>query len=136
MKYYRVHTADIAWMTKQPRGIFAAIGKLIDSGVITEEETAEYWRNRKYFEEVLPLPPYYADGNPDGAVTWFKDTEQGNDIWRQMTFYREMGAKYGVTFYVSESEEIPGEVVYEDDFQIAVKGPCTASIVTKPLSET
>lgn len=136
MKYYRVHTADIAWMTKQSRGIFAAIGKLIDSGVTTEEETAEYWRNRKYFEEVLPLPPYYADGNPDGAVTWFKNTEQGNDIWRQMTFYCEMGAKYGVTFYVSESEEIPGEVVYEDDFQIAVKGPCTAPIVTKPLSET
>ena len=137
MKYYRVHTDEIAWITKQPRGIFTAVWKLIDSGVTTEEETAEYWRNRKYFEEVLPLPPYYADGNPDGAVTWFKDTEQGNDIWQQMTFYRAMGAKYGVAFYVSECNEIPGEVVYEDDFQIAVKGQKPdVRIVTKPLAET
>ena len=28
MKYFRVHTADIAYVTKQPRGIFTAVGKL------------------------------------------------------------------------------------------------------------
>ncbi|MBO4399357.1 MAG: hypothetical protein J5795_04405 [Lachnospiraceae bacterium] len=135
MKYYRVHTADVAWITKQPRGIFTAVGKMVDAGTLTEEETAEYWRNRKYFEEVLPVPPYYADGNPDGAVTWFKDTPDGNRIWNEMTFYRDIGAKYGVAFFVSECEEVPGEVVYEDDFQVAVKGPCTVPVVTKPLEE-
>jgi len=121
-KYYRVHSADVAWLTKQPRGIFTAVWRLIDAGVTTEEETAEYWRNRKYFEEALPLPPYYEAGNPEGAVTWFKDTEKGNEIWQQMTFYRDMGDKYGVPFYISECIEIPGEAVYEDEFQIAVKG--------------
>ncbi|MBO4485465.1 MAG: hypothetical protein J5738_08765 [Lachnospiraceae bacterium] len=136
MKYYRVHTDEIAWLTKQPRGIFTAVWKLIEAGVTTEEETAEYWRNRRYFEEALPLPPYYEAGNPDGAVTWFKDTEQGNDIWRQMTFYRAMGAKYGVAIFISECDEIPGEVIYEDDFQIAVKGQKPdVKITTKPLEE-
>lgn len=49
-KYYRVHTADIAWITQQPRGIFTAIGKLVEAKTLTEEETAEYWKNREYFE--------------------------------------------------------------------------------------
>ena len=134
-KYYRVHSADVAWLTKQPRGIFTAVWRLIDAGVTTEEETAEYWRNRKYFEEVLPLPPYYEAGNPEGAVTWFKDTEKGNEIWQQMSFYREIGDKYGLKFYISECLEIPGEVVYEDNFQIAVKNqPEGLIVLTRLLS--
>ena len=77
--------------------------------------------SREYFEKVLPVPPYYEQGNPDGAITWFKDNEKGNDIYKQMTFYRAMAKKYGVQLYKSEVDEIPGEVIYEDEFQIAVK---------------
>ena len=72
MKYYRVHTADQAYLTKQPRGIFTAVGKLVDAGVLSEAETEEYWNNRRYFEDVLPVPPFYDQGNPDGAITWLK----------------------------------------------------------------
>ncbi|MBE5959210.1 MAG: hypothetical protein E7254_10180 [Lachnospiraceae bacterium] len=121
MKYYRIHTGDIAYLTKQPRGIFTAVGKLVDAKIMNEEEIAEYRRNREYFEKVLPVPPFYEQGNPDRAITWFKDTKAGNDIYEQMTFYRKMLAKYDVKLYRSEIEEIPGEIIYEDDFQIAVK---------------
>lgn len=121
MKFFRVHTADIAYITQQPRGIFTAIGKLVDAKILSEEETAEYWKNREYFEKVLPVPPFYDEGNPDKAVTWFKNTEEGNRIYSEMTFYRDMARKYGVQLYMSECEEIPGEIIYEDDFQIAVK---------------
>ena len=123
MRYYRVHTADQAWLTKQPRGIFTTVGKLVDAGVLSEAETEEYWNNRRYFEDVLPVPPFYDQGNPDGAITWFKDTPEGNRIWEEMTFYRNMAAKYGVQLYLSECTDIPGEIIYEDDFQIAVKNP-------------
>ena len=123
MKYYRVHTADQAYLTKQPRGIFTAVGKLVDAGVLSEAETEEYWNNRRYFEDVLPVPPFYDQGNPDGAITWFKDTPEGNRIWEEMTFYRNMTVKYGVQLYLSECTDIPGEIIYEDDFQIAVKNP-------------
>ena len=123
MKYYRVHTADQAYLTKQPRGIFTAVGKLVDAGVLSEAETEEYWNNRRYFEDVLPVPPFYDQGNPDGAITWFKDTPEGNRIWEEMTFYRNMAVKYGVQLYLSECTDIPGEIIYEDDFQIAVKNP-------------
>ena len=121
MTYYRIHTADIAYITQQPRGLFTAIWKLVETKTFTEEETAEYWKNREYFENVLPVPPFYEQGNPDHAITWFKDTPQGNDIYNQMTFYRSMAAKYGLKLYISKCTELPGEVIYEDDYQIAVK---------------
>ena len=123
MRYYRVHTADQAYLTKQPRGIFTTVGKLVDAGVLSEAETEEYWNNRRYFEDVLPVPPFYDQGNPDRAITWFKDTPEGNRIWEEMTFYRNMAVKYGVQLYISECTDIPGEIIYEDDFQIAVKNP-------------
>ena len=121
MKYFRIHTAEKAYLTKQPRGIFTAVWKLVESGILNEEEIKEYWRNREYFEKVLPVPPIYDDGNPAGAITWFKDTEEGKEIYAQMSFYREMLSKYGVELFKSETEEIPGEIIYEDEFQIAVK---------------
>ena len=134
MRYYRIHTGDIAYMTKRPRGIFTAVWRLVDSKMLTEEEEKEYWRNREYFEEVLPVPPFYQDNNPDGAITWFKDTPEGDGIWKQMTFYRDMCGKYGVKLYISECETVPGELVYEDAYQIAVKGDAgEAPITTREL---
>ena len=123
MRYFRVHTADIAYLTKQPRGIFTAIWKLVEEKTTNEEETKEYWENRKYFEEVLPVPPFYEAGNTQGAVTWFKDTPEGNRIWEKMSFYRKMAEKYSLKLYISERTELPGEVIYEDAFQVAVINP-------------
>lgn len=132
--YYRVHSADIAWITKQPRGVFTAVWRIIDSGVTTEAEAAEYWKNREYFEKALPLPPFYANDNPDCAVTWFKDTPDGNRIWEEMSFYRAMAEKYGPQLYVSTAAELPGYLVYEDGFQVAVKGQNEGvTVITKPL---
>ena len=136
MNYFRIHTSDIAWLTKQPRGIFTTVGKLVDAKILTEEETAEYWKQREYFEKVLPGPPFYEQGNPDHAVTWFKDTSQGQDIWKQLTFYRQMCSKSGITLYKSETEEIPGEVIYEDDFQIAVINPKKINCHSELVSES
>ncbi len=134
MKYFRVHTADIAYITQQLRGIFTAIAKLADANILTEEETKEYWKQREYFERVLPVPAFYDQGNPDRAITWFKNTEEGNRIYEQMAFYREMASKYGLKLYRSECNELPGELVYEDDYQIAVKNSkMDISVITRGL---
>ena len=37
-----------------------------------------------------------------------------------MDFYRSMCRKYGVRLYRSDTDEIPGKIIYEDDFQIAI----------------
>ena len=133
MKYFRVHTKDIAYITQLPRGIFTAIGKMVDLKILTIEEEKEYWKNREYFEEVLPVPPFYDQGNPDKSTTWFKDNEKGNGIYRQMDFYRNMAAKYGLELYRSECEQLPGDVIYEDDFQIAIINTRQELIKTQKL---
>ena len=89
--------------------------------VCNEDEIKEYWKNREYFERILSVPPYYEKDNPDKAITWFKDNAEGNDIFNQMNFYIKMARKYNLVLYKSETEEIPGEIIYEDEFQIAVK---------------
>ncbi|MCQ2593374.1 MAG: hypothetical protein MJ188_11395 [Treponema sp.] len=133
-KYFRIHSADIAYITQQPRGIFTAIGKLVDAKILSEEETAEYWKNREYFEKVLSVPPFYEQGNPEHATTWFKNTAEGNEIYKQMSFYREMAAKYGLQLYKTDCDQVPGEIIYEDDFQIAVKNiPADLNVVTEKL---
>ena len=76
---------------------------------------------------------YYENGNPDRAITWFKDSEEGNEIFSQMTFYLKMAEKYHLDLYRSEAEEIPGELVYEDAFQIAVKNCREENIKTVRL---
>ena len=120
MKYYRVHSEDIAYLTQQPRGIFTAIYKLVEAKILSEDEEKEYWRNREYFEKELPVPPFYENGNPQNAITWFKDTVDGNRIYQEMEFYRNMASKYGLKLLMIECEEIPGDIIYEDDYQIAV----------------
>lgn len=135
MRFYRIHTAEIAYKTGLPVGIFVAVWRLVEAKKLTAEEEKLYWENRSYFEKVLPVPPYYEKGNPDGAVTWFKDTEQGNDIYRQMDFYRKMLKKYGVKFYKSSTQRIPGRVIYEDVFQIAVVGQNSESEIKTEETE-
>lgn len=133
MKFFRIHTQDIAYITQQPRGIFTAIGKLVDSKTLNEQEIKEYWKNREYFEKILPVPPYYEQGNPEKAITWFKDNEKGNEIFNQMNFYIDMAKKYNVILWKSESDTIPGEIIYEDEFQIAVKNCSNTNIKTTKL---
>ena len=114
--------------THNIREVASAVSAYIDNNDITIEELMKhikgpdfpYWKQREYFEKVLPVPPFYKDGNTEGAITWFKDTNQGKDIWNQLTFYRDMCSKYGIKLYKSETDEIPGKIIYEDDFQIAV----------------
>ena len=38
-----------------------------------------------------------------------------------MTFYRTMCRKYNLPLFRTDCSEVPGEIIYEDEFQIAVK---------------
>ncbi|NLC93933.1 MAG: hypothetical protein GX677_10885 [Treponema sp.] len=127
-KYFRVHTQDIAYITQQPRGLFAAIGKLVDNKVMSEEEIEEYWANRKWFEANLPVPTFYDDGNTVKAITWYKNNSNGNDMYERMTFYLRMAKKYGLKLFKTTSKEKPGEIIYEDDYQIGVVNSLNSGI--------
>lgn len=120
MNFYRIHVADISDHTQQSRGLFVAIWKLVEAKRVTAQEEKTYWDNRKWFEANLPVPPFYAEGNPQKAITWYKNNEKGNSMCFRMAFYFDMAKKYSITMYKSIVEDTPGEIIYEDDFQIAV----------------
>ena len=84
MSYFRIHTKDIRYLTGQPRGIFTAIWKLVEAKTVSTEEEKEYYKNKAYFEKVLPVPPFYEEGNPEHPITWFKNTPKGNNIYNQL----------------------------------------------------
>lgn len=119
-RYFRIHTEDCAYLTKRPRGLFTAVGKLVDGKIMTSSEIEEYWENRRWFEKHLPVPPFYKDNNPDGAITWFKNSEEGQDMFSRMTHYFEMAKKYKLKLYITKTSRVPGEVIYDDNYQIAV----------------
>lgn len=119
-KYFRIHTHEKAYITQQPRGLFTAIGKLVDSETLDQSEVEEYWKNRRYFEAQLPVPPFYEDGNSIKAITWFKNTPEGTLMFQKMDFYFAMARKYGLELSLTQTNETPGCIVYEDEFQIAV----------------
>lgn len=121
-KYFRIHTADHAYLTKQPRGLFTAIGKLVDKKTMNESEIAEYWKNREWFEKYLPIPPFYKDNNPERAITWFKNSNEGQEMFSKMTHYIDMAKKYKLNLYITETSIVPGKIIYDDKFQIAVTG--------------
>lgn len=81
MEYFRIHTSDVAYMTQQPRGLFTAVGKLVDAKIL--------------------------------------NNNAGNEMYKKMTFYKEMAEKYGLKLYKTICKEISGTIIYEDEYQIA-----------------
>jgi FMN phosphatase YigB (HAD superfamily) len=100
-------------------GIFVAVDHLRRAGVLTEGELAAYLDVDDWFQEYLPNPDFYADGNTIGAVTWFKapvpETMQAQ-VDRLCAILRA----HEVPFDVVRSADPGGALVYEDAFQVGV----------------
>ncbi|NQU45210.1 hypothetical protein HQ520_18155 [bacterium] len=119
-RFFRIHIEEIAYYTKRPKGLFAAVGNLVDQKIMSEAEIEEYWRNRRWFEANLLIPPFYGDLKPVLPITWYKNNAAGNEMFAKMAFYVRMAAKYDRRLYLTYTDTEPGEIVYEDDFQIGV----------------
>ncbi|MES2660810.1 MAG: hypothetical protein V4689_19450 [Verrucomicrobiota bacterium] len=118
MKYFRFCADYPSPYTNQPYGIFIAVWHLVRDKKVSEEDESTYWRTRKWFEENLPIPPYYEQGNPDKAITWFKETAMESPLVKELRIYKDIAGKYGTNIALISSEA-PGRIIYEDDYQVA-----------------
>jgi len=84
-----------------------------DSAEVDEIEAVEGW-----FEMNLPNPPFYQGGNVQKAITWFKQ-ETTSEMVDKIEKIREIVERDGWKIEIEFCEEIPGELVYEDELQIA-----------------
>jgi hypothetical protein len=120
IKYYRIHIEDLAYLSQLPKGFFAAVGNLVDSREMSDSEIKEYWEQRQRIEDLLPIPPFYNEGNSIKAITWFKNTAAGNEITKGLGFYFEILDKYQRKLFITKTHTIPGKIIYEDEYQIGV----------------
>ncbi len=99
-------------------GIFVAVDHLRRAARLTADEEETYFDIDDWFREALPNPPFYADGNSAGAVTWFKKSAASEMLGRLHPLQQILD-KYQVEHVTAESND-PGTVVYEDAFQVGV----------------
>jgi hypothetical protein len=118
MKFYRYCSLGVSLYTGERYGIFVAVWHLIRDKRVTAQEEADYWSHREWYERHLPIPPFYSNGNPKRAITWFKDSTMELPLLHRLAFYRDLANKYGLEIQMESTDE-PGEMIYEDQFQIA-----------------
>ncbi len=118
-EYVRYHVGYASPKTNHPVGVFVAVWHLVRSNYLTDDEVREYWDIRRYTERVLPIPPFYDDRNTMGAITWFKDNAEVENLLLECDFYFRTLKKYGVEVTMSRTAN-PGRIIYEDRYQVGV----------------
>jgi hypothetical protein len=118
MKYFRFCANYVSPYTRQRYGIFIAVWHLVRDKKVSPEDESAYWRAREWFEAHLPIPPYHQEGNPEKAITWFKESAMNSEIVQKLSIYRDIAARYGTDIELVSTES-PGRVIYEDEYQIA-----------------
>lgn len=120
-KYIRIQTRYCG-KTGKPVGIFAACWHLLEGTMrddaLSEEDKEIYLAIRNWFEENLPNPPYYEEGNTIKAITWFKK-DSSKEMLERLQPLVDLLEKYNVEYDVVYSDDV-GEIIYEDDYQVAV----------------
>ncbi|GAA1451291.1 hypothetical protein [Nocardiopsis tropica] len=114
-RYFRIH-ADYIGRLGTGVGLFVAVDHLRRAGRLSEAEEDLYLDIDDWFREALPTPPFYADGNTVGAVTWFKPEGCAHFTGR-LDALRGLLRAHGVEHRRSESDD-PGRIVYEDAHQV------------------
>lgn len=99
-------------------GIFVAVDHLRRKNLLTPEEEDLYFDIDDWFREHLPEPPFYADGNTLGAITWFKQATTAAMLTR-LTPLRDLLSVHDVRCDLVRSSN-PGKLIYEDQYQIGV----------------
>ena len=116
-KYVRIQGKELAANTKYAKGVFSMCWKLIQDDMMEDEDADLYKEIDKWFSEKLPYPPQCM--NREKVVCFFK-TENSEEMMKMINPAMWLLEKYNHPFDVVYTN-FPGEIVYEDEYQIVVK---------------
>ena len=129
-KYVRIQGRELAANTMYAKGIFSMCWKLIQDDVMEEEDADLFKEIDSWFAEELPFPP---PCNGRERVICFFKTENTVEMMKMIRPALWLLEKYHPPYYVVYTND-PGEIIYEDEFQIAVKGDAgEVKITTREL---
>ncbi len=117
MEFFRIHVT-YAGKTGKPVGLFGACHHLKRAGKLTSDEAKLFEEIDEWYTRRLPEPPFYSAGNPRKAITWFKDTPKVRALTEGLSPLISLLEKHDVAYEISRTAN-PGEVIYEDEFQVA-----------------
>ena len=116
-KYVRIQGKNLARNTMQAKGIFSMCWQLIQQEVMDEEDADLYREIDDWFAENLPWPPQCKRQEP--VVCWFK-TENSDEMLKMIRPALWLLERYNVPYFLVYTNT-PGEIVYEDQYQIVAK---------------
>lgn len=116
-KYVRIQGKELALNTSYAKGIFSMCWKLIQKDVMEEEDADLFKEIDQWFSEILPYPPQCM--NREKVVCFFK-TENTDEMMKLINPAMWLLEKYHHPYDVVYTN-FPGEIVYEDEFQVVVK---------------
>ena len=116
-KYVRIQGKELAANTMHAKGIFSMCMQMIQKEIMEKEDADLYMEIDSWFAENLPWPPQCRRQEP--VVCWFK-TENSKEMMKMIRPALWLLEKYNHPYFLVYTNT-PGEIVYEDQYQIAAK---------------
>ena len=116
-KYVRIQGKKLARNTMQGKGIFSVCWQMIQDNVMEGEDADLFKEIDAWFADNLPWPPQCKNQEP--VVCWFK-TENSEEMLKMIRPAMWLLDRYNVPYYLVYTNT-PGEIVYEDQYQVAAK---------------
>ena len=118
-KYCRIQGLELAENTMYAKGVFSMCMQMIQDKVMDEEDRDLYMEIENWFEENLPFPPQCL--NQENVVCFFK-TENSEEMMKMIRPALWLLDRYDHPYFLVYTNT-PGEIVYEDKYQVVVKAP-------------
>ena len=116
-KYMRIQGKELARNTMTGKGIFSMCWDLVRSDRMEQEDADLFREIDSWFAENLPWPPQCKRQEP--VVCWFK-TANSDEMMKMIRPALWLLERYDHPYYLVYTNT-PGEIVYEDDYQIAAR---------------
>lgn len=114
-KYVRIQGKELAVNTLHGKGVFSMCWQLVQNDTMDEEDADLFRELDSWFAEVLPFPPQCKEQQP--VICWFK-TENSEEMLKMIRPALWLLDKYNHPHYLVYTN-YPGEIVYEDQYQVA-----------------
>lgn len=116
-KYVRIQGKELAANTMHAKGVFSMCWQLVQKNIMSEEDAGLFKEIDSWFAENLPWPPQCKAQEP--VICWFK-TENSKEMMKMIRPALWLLEQYDQPYYLVYTNA-PGEIVYEDQYQVATK---------------
>jgi len=129
-RYVRIQGKELAENTMFAKGVFSICMQMLREDVMEEEDALLYREIDDWFANELPWPEPCK--RQESVVCWFK-VENSDEMMKMMQPVMWLLEKYDHPYYVVYTNH-PGEIVYEDKYQVCCKTDGKVIIEKTPKS--